>query len=374
MFLAQLDQYKGVNMHTVRNALYLGTRPMPELWRRWNFKHLDPPDSLKTIGEENEQVRLKKCQFFFAFSPSSLLKQLPFPAFDLDTLVEETRASVREDTPSIIELHSGRKQGADVGSSSEKISRDDLEEVLSGKKLQGQLVEGGGDEVTPSSVVGSKLDLARSQYISLCERRGGRDRSGSHNDRGKLQAGGTCQRSVNTQLRHPNQAMPFRSAGPPHKLHLKESEQSSTLSVPAPLPPRGPNKTTGNQNSQPQPLPRSQNGSISTLKPPTGAAAGRTQQAVRPNQRANVKSTGGRTAKGARTHTGKVQTSPTRGTPVSHIMVLRNSVCVCVMLMLCVCFRKHPLLGTKEARLQPLRKREHHQSPGKRSQLAAQGL
>ena len=312
---------------------------MPELWRRWNFKHLDPPDSLKTIGEENEQVRQKKSQFFFAFSPSCFLKQLPFPAFDLGALVEEARASVKEDTPSIIELHSGRKQGADGGlaaavhPSSEGISRDDLEEVLSGKRLQGQLVEGGGDEVTPSSVVGSKLDLARSQYISLCERRGSRDRSGSHNDRGKLQAGGTCQRSVNAQSRHPNQALPFKSAGLPHKV---QSKQSSTLCVPTPLPPRGPNKTTGNQNSQPQPLPRSQNGSISTLKPPTGAAAGRTQQAVRPNQRANVKSTGGRTAKGARTHTGKVQTFPTRGTPVSHIMVLRNSVCVCVMLM-CVC-------------------------------------
>lgn len=38
-----------------------GTRPMPELWKRWNFAYLDPPDSLKTIQQEdNEALKLNK--------------------------------------------------------------------------------------------------------------------------------------------------------------------------------------------------------------------------------------------------------------------------------------------------------------------------
>ena len=35
----------------------VGTRPMPELWKRWNFEYLDPPNSLKTIGEEDRSPR-----------------------------------------------------------------------------------------------------------------------------------------------------------------------------------------------------------------------------------------------------------------------------------------------------------------------------
>ena len=33
---------------------------MPELWKRWNYEYLDPPDSLKAISQEDKPKKPEK--------------------------------------------------------------------------------------------------------------------------------------------------------------------------------------------------------------------------------------------------------------------------------------------------------------------------
>ena len=73
---------------------------MPELWRRWNFDHLDPPDSLKTIGQEEEPIHRKNSKFSPSLSADDANMEHS-KAFNLDALVDEARASNNEETPSI---------------------------------------------------------------------------------------------------------------------------------------------------------------------------------------------------------------------------------------------------------------------------------
>ncbi|CAI8016858.1 Protein FAM227A [Geodia barretti] len=197
-----------------------GTRPMPELWRRWNFDHLDPPDSLKTIGQEEEPIHRKN-------------------TFNLDALVDEARASNNEETPSInghhlVDKERDREYCSPPAHRSPtprlKISRAQLEQVLSGGKFAADDddddEERGRHTLSQPEKKGSsvnKLDVARSQYISLHQR----------------------------TIRHP----PPRQSTERGELESeKTSATPSTLSVPTPPPPlphQTPKKTTGNNSGHP---------------------------------------------------------------------------------------------------------------------------
>jgi hypothetical protein len=193
-----------------------GTRPMPELWRRWNFDHLDPPDSLKTIGQEEEPIHRKN-------------------TFNLDALVDEARASNNEETPSIngphlVDKERDREYCSPPAHRSPsprlKISRTQLEQVLSGGKFAADEEERGRHTLSqPEKKGGSvnKLDVARSQYMSLHQRMIRNPPPRQSTERGELES-------------------------------EKTSATPSTLSVPTPpppLPPQTPKKTTGNNSGQP---------------------------------------------------------------------------------------------------------------------------
>ena len=309
---------------------------MPQLWRRWNFKYLEPPDSLKTIGQEEEPLQRRKSELSPSL-PSSLLPRLPLKAFDLDALVEEARGSISEEVPPITE-EDGDSESSEYHSlpvhpsppSQKRVSRAELERVLSGSVLQDDILreDHGGRHIVRETERGEssvrKMDVARSQYLSLRQKK--------TNDRGRLQSGGKPQvkpfTSQATQLPPPGSRKLPTTVGSSHISRQKPEKETtpSTLWVPKPppLPPRTPRKTAGSHSGLP-PQPHSDERPRGSLKPCSAEEEMRGgSHPPRPNKACRKK------VKGAQSK-GKTQPSP--ATQVSrtnsfHLHTHVSNVCI----------------------------------------------
>ena len=241
--------------------------------------------------------------------------------------MEEARTSITEEAPAIIEpLEDQTSSNCSLPAAhpstsppQERVTRAELEHVLSQRtpRHTERGEEGAGHTLSEGEDT-STLDVARTQYLSLCNRKVNSEQHIGNHDRGKVQDGGMHQRPTAGRLTQ--QSLPKHTKLPKpvplsHNGKQKPARET-TLCVPPPLPPRAPNKTTGGKSSQARPQ-NSGERPPGALKPCTAAEElkGRATQNTRPSQR-SCKRNPSRT-RGPQ-HTGKTQTSPkTQGTHVS---------------------------------------------------------